>query len=289
MKKKYKLLGVLLGSVWFSLNETYGDFANLLNTIQSESLGQSAINKVTIERDATIKAISAMIGAVDKYKDKNAAEIEQFARIFSAILWSSPQASTTILIQKEDASQPAKLENSIYQEIQTSLANVLKSENSEVVWNSFAKNTESGSLNTALNSFRSIPGLSLGTTLKSNNVDSTAVVKDSQTRPADNTSTKTNTFSGITTLEYSGQNLSLYSDLISISVTVSQLNSSKDIESNKSLEIRVIGDATDTTLSTQHLVVPRAKIDMSQVTNLTEVIVKLKIQNQLNYLQPLSL
>ena len=44
--------------------------------------------------------------------------------------------------------------------------------------------------------------------------------------------------------------------------------------SNKSLEIRVIGDARDTILSTQHLVVPRAKIDMSQVTNLTEVIVK---------------
>ena len=179
---------------------------------------KAAINKVTIERNATIQAISAMIMGVDKYKDKTSAEIEQFAKMFSAILWSSPQATTTILIQKEDAAQSAKLEDSIYQEIQTSLANVLKSDNSEVVWNSFAKNTESSNLNIALNSFGSIPGLSLGTTLKSNNVDSTAVVKDSQTRTADNTST--NTFSGITTLEYSGQNLSLYSDLISISVMV---------------------------------------------------------------------
>lgn len=96
-------------------------------------------------------------------------------------------------------------------------------------------------------------------------IASTAALPVQETKPIAKTTP-------VTQLVYAGQDLSQYPDLFSLSVAVVQLRAGTDITSTKSLEITVTGDAGNTSLNTQRLAMPNAKIDLSAVTNLSEAI-----------------
>ncbi|QOL20221.1 leucine-rich repeat domain-containing protein [Candidatus Bodocaedibacter vickermanii] len=258
MENDKKILALLLGSAWFSSSNVYGDLSVLRSHTQGEAAYETIHKQAILQRQATLNSITEILNALPTYKNKKQSEKDKFAALYTAIVLSAPEASKTLSFTNDE--DTPKLEPTVSAALTKALTQVLTSPKADKIWNDSVSQTAS------------IDNLLYKSLVKPLKFNSSLTLKPFaekkehvDTPPAKQVAAPA---TPITHLVYTGQDLSQYPSLISISITVDQLRGSKDIISTKPLNIIVTGDATGAPLNTQRLAVPNAKIDLSAVTGL---------------------
>ena len=281
MSKKQKHLSMLLGGTLFSTCEIFGDIGFQVNDSSSEIVNAGAYEQASLLQQATKTTVREILNTLlldklllDKLQQfslKSDLEKGKFVDVFSAIILSAQEARSVLEVTTD--SQTPTLSKAISDKIATSLTKILTSDKAEKIW------TDSVSVGgpkqhrlyiISRHKLKIYAGLTLPSiSLFVRNKAAAASQPTSQNASAANSAAKA---APVTHLEYADQDLTQYPDLVSLTITVAQLRAGADITSTKSLEIKVTGDAGSQLLNTERLKVPNAKIDLSAVINLTEVI-----------------
>ena len=267
MENDKKILALLLGSAWFSSSNIYGDISALIHHTNGETAYGTVQQQAVLQRQATFNSITEILNALPTYKNKKQSEKDKFAALYTAIVLSAPEASKTLSFTNDE--EIPKLDTTVATHLSKALTQVLTSPKADKIWSDSVSQTTSTN-NLLYNALAKPLNSNSSLTLKPLSEKKQQVETSSAKQV---TAPVVATAAPITHLVYTGQDLSQYPSLVSISITMDQLNGGTDITSTKSLEITVTGDATSAPLNTQRLAVPNAKIDLSTVTNLTNVTV----------------
>jgi hypothetical protein len=271
MENDKKILALLLSSAWFSSSNICGNISdsplqtkNASSQTNGEAAYETAQKQAALQRQATFNSVQEMLNGMPGYKNKRQSEKDRFTALYTAIVLSTPEASTTLIVTNDE--ETPKLETTVAFGLYTALTQVLTSSKADKIWRGSVSADESNITllyNTLVRPLKSNSDF----TLKPLTTPPSAVTPSPVVTPL------VVIAAPITHLVYTGQDLSQYPNLVSISMTVVQLRGVTDITSTKSLEISVTGDAANAPLSTERLVIPNAKIDVSAVTNLTNLTV----------------
>ena len=275
MENDEKILALLLSSAWFSSSNICGNISdsplqtkNASSQTNGEAAYETAQKQAALQRQATFNSVQEMLNGMPGYKNKRQSEKDRFTALYTAIVLSTPEATTTLIVTNDE--ETPKLETTVAFGLYKALTEVLTSSNADKIWSDSVSADESNitSLyNTLIRSLKSNSDF----TLKPLTTPPSAVAPSPVVKPTPVVTPPVVIAAPITHLVYTGQDLSQYPNLVSISMTVGQLRGVTDITSTKSLEISVTGDAANAPLSTERLVIPNAKIDVSAVTNLTNL------------------